>query len=83
MCIVLMCASVHNKSVACRVCARACPCMDGVCAVSCLCHGTCVISFWVLVFFPRIPGVKGACRTLRRETGKSPAEIGARREMSG
>jgi hypothetical protein len=33
--------------------------------------------------FPAIPGVKGACRTLRRETGKSPAEKGARREMSG
>ena len=30
-----------------------------------------------------IPGVKGACRTLRRETGKSPVEKGARRKISG
>ena len=59
MCIVSICASVHNKSVVCRVCVCACPCMYGACAVSCLCHGACVFSFCFLVFFPRYLACKG------------------------
>ena len=56
-----------------------------MCVYACRCM--CVYVVWLCVcadaYAWMIPGVKGACRTLRRETGKSPVEKGARRKISG
>ena len=54
-----------------------------VCVMCPVCVMTLAFFDFVFLCVFRIPGVNGACRTLRRETGKSPAEEGARREMSG
>ena len=82
-----------------RVREHACVCVGPVCvrarAFVCVCQCvlcTCVfvrkygddvrLSVFVFVLF-RIPGVKGTCRTLRREAGGSPGVKDACLESSG